>query len=87
MPSPEEIECRFTYHKPQEGQPEKYEALRAKAREFAELVVELVPEGREQSLALTKIEEGVMWANAGVARREAHDHHEQGRFSPFSPPG
>lgn len=28
----------------------------------------LVPDGREKSLALTHLEETVMWANAGVAR-------------------
>lgn len=38
------------------------------AREFADLVLTAVPAGREQSLALTKIEEAVAWAKAGIAR-------------------
>jgi hypothetical protein len=38
------------------------------ARKFASLIVERVPGGREQALALTKLEEVVMWANAGIAR-------------------
>lgn len=65
----EEIETRFTYHPPKEGQPAKYETLRGIAKEFAELIVELVPPGREASLAVTKVEEAIMVANAGIARR------------------
>lgn len=65
----EEIERRFTYHPPKEGQPKKYAALRDKAQELAFLIDELVPEGREQSLAFTKLEEAVMHANSGIARR------------------
>jgi hypothetical protein len=29
---------------------------------------ELVPDSREKSLAITHLEEAVMWANAGIAR-------------------
>ena len=61
---------RFTYHAPKPGQPEKYTAIRDKAKELAEMIVELVPESREQSLALTNLEQAVMWANAGIARNE-----------------
>lgn len=57
-----------TYHKPGPGQPEKYEAIRAKALEFALLIVELSPVSREQASALTKIEEAVFHANAAIAR-------------------
>lgn len=64
-----ELETRFTYHAPKADQPQKYTALRSKGLELAQLIEEMVPEGREQSLALTKIEEAVMWANAGIARR------------------
>ena len=35
---------------------------------FSDLVDNLVPKSREASLAQTKIEEAVMWANAGIAR-------------------
>lgn len=34
-------------------------------------VMQVAPEGRERSLALTKIEEAVMWANTGIAREES----------------
>ena len=62
------IEHIFKYHAPKEGQPEKYVKIRDTAKEFAILVNELVPQSREQSLAFTKLEEAVMWANAGIAR-------------------
>jgi hypothetical protein len=66
-----DLDKNFTYHQPNTDQRERYERIRAKAKELAELVVELVPPSRERSLALTKLEEMVMWANAGVARNQA----------------
>lgn len=62
------IENAFTYHAPKDGQPEKYQAIREKAKELAYLIQELVPPSREQSFAMTKLEECSMWANAGIAR-------------------
>jgi hypothetical protein len=62
------IENAFTYHAPKEGQPEKYQAIREKAKELAYMIDELVPDSREKSLAMTKLEECSMWANAGIAR-------------------
>jgi len=79
--TPEDLDCRFTYHKPAEGQPEKYEAIRAKARELAELIVELTPASREQSTAITKVEEAAMWANAAVARHGAPHAHRGPSFA------
>lgn len=65
-----EIETRFTYHPPKDDQPARYVALRDKAKELAMLIVELTPTSREQSLALTQLEDSVMWANSAIARRE-----------------
>lgn len=62
------IENAFTYHAPKEGQPTKYQQIREKAKELAYLIDELVPECREKSRAVTRLEECVMWANAGIAR-------------------
>lgn len=64
-----ELQTRFTYHPPKEGQPEAYARLRALALEFATQIVTYTPESREQSLALTALEEAVFWANAAIARR------------------
>ena len=63
-----QIENNFMYHAPKEGQAEKYNQLRSKAKELAYLIDELCPDSREKSLATTKLEESIMWANAGVAR-------------------
>lgn len=68
-----EILVRFTYHAPKLGQPHKYESLRSMALEYASLINETCPESREKSLAITKLEEAVMWANASIARRERDD--------------
>jgi hypothetical protein len=66
---PEELEIRFTYHSPSGDQPEKYEIIRNIAKGFAEFIAVNTPDSREQSLALTKLEEAVFWANAAIARR------------------
>ena len=64
----EDLENRFTYHEPKPGQPEIYQALRVLAKELAYRISEVVPESREQSLALTNLEQAIFWANAGIAR-------------------
>lgn len=65
-----QLEKNFKYHSPKEGQPEKYTAIREKAKELAYLIDESCPNSREKSLAITKIEEASMWANASIARNE-----------------
>lgn len=65
-----EIENNYTYHAPKEDQPERYERIRYKAKMLAAYINEKCPESREKSLALTKLEETVMWANASIARNE-----------------
>ena len=52
----------FSYHPPMPGQTERYTLLRAEAQRIARTVLSNCPAGRERSLALTKIEEAVMWA-------------------------
>lgn len=61
---------RFTYHAPEGNQPERYQNIRAMALTFAMYIAEHTPESREQSLAITKLEEVVFWANAAIARNE-----------------
>lgn len=64
----QQIENNFSYHSPKQGQQEMYTALREKGKEFAYLIEELAPNSREKSLAITKLEESIMWANASIAR-------------------
>lgn len=66
--SDQEIENRFTYHAPTGDQPQRYEQLRAKAKELAFLIRDLCPDSRERSVAMTDLESCVMWANASIAR-------------------
>jgi hypothetical protein len=68
--APEDIANRFTYHSPTADQIPKYEEIRAAGRELANLLNDLCPEGREKSLAITHLEETVMWANAAIARQK-----------------
>ena len=64
-----ELAIRFTYHPPVGDQVNIYEQIRKEAGLFAESIRNQTPECREQSLAITKIEESVFWANASIARR------------------
>lgn len=64
------IENSFTYHAPKNDQPERYVALRDKAKDLANDIIEMVPISREQSLAITCLEEAIMWANKGIACNE-----------------
>lgn len=64
----ERIENDFTYHPPTDEMIPYFEAVRRDARSLAHLIDTVVPDGREKSLALTALEQAVMWANAGIAR-------------------
>ncbi len=66
----EELNNRFTYHRPIGNQHVRYEQLRAKAKELAVLANDLCPESREKSHAFTQLEDAVMWFNAAIARNE-----------------
>lgn len=66
----ERLENDFTYRDPNQLQIERYQLIRDTAKEFAKLLVHTCPPSRELSLALTHLEESVMWANASIARSE-----------------
>jgi hypothetical protein len=65
-----DLEKRFTYHAPKGDQPDRYNKIRDSCFDLACLIQDLCPESREKSLAITKLEEVVMWANASIARNE-----------------
>jgi len=69
-PLADEIEVRFTYHTPHGDQATKYDRLRSEGKALAYTILELTKASREQSLALTHLEEAIMQANAAIARRE-----------------
>ena len=43
-------------------------AIRMLADELATAIYHYVPDSREKSLAFTKLEESIMWANKGLSR-------------------
>lgn len=66
--SPEDLSNRFAYHSPTGGKAAKHGAMREKCHQLAAELTATVPPGRELSTAITKLEEVMMWANAGIAR-------------------
>lgn len=64
------IEKNFSYHAPKNDQPQRYQSIRDDAKDMAKTIIESCPESRERSLALTNLEQAVMWANAAIARNE-----------------
>ena len=64
----EEVERRFRYYPPDEHRRLLHQAVRDEFRGTAHRVADILPESREKSLALTALEDGLMWANAAIAR-------------------
>lgn len=66
----EKLENNFVYHSPKGDQNKRYELIRFGAKQLCWVLLRLCPESRELSLAITSLEEAVMWANAAIARNE-----------------
>lgn len=68
--SHDELARRFNYHPPNtEEKVERHGRVRAVLLDAAEEIIELTgPPSRDQSLAITKLEEAMFWANAAIAR-------------------
>ena len=63
-----DINNRFNHHPAVGDKIDKHETVRREARMLAHSWQENLPEGREKALAITKLEEAMMWANAAIAR-------------------
>lgn len=70
MITEQDIDNWFSYHAPQGTQQQRYEILRAKARELALLILHNVPESADKTAAIRKLRECVMTANAAIACNE-----------------
>lgn len=57
----------FKYHSPKGDQPKKYEMIRGKALELAELIVRETPPSADQTASIRLLRESVMTANAAIA--------------------
>lgn len=66
----QQIENIFTYHAPFGDQAERYVRLRNEAKALAFTIQDLCPESREKSLALTHLQQAIMWGNAAIAINE-----------------
>lgn len=64
------IENDFKYHPPKNDQEQRYQENRNWFLELARHIIKTTPVSREQSLALTALEEAMFFANAAIARNE-----------------
>ena len=63
------LEWDFGYHKPETTEKEnQHELIRSQCLFLARQINDLLPDCREKSLAITKLEEVVFWSNAAIAR-------------------
>lgn len=68
-----DLNTKFTFHSVHGDQAGRYETMRCKAKELARQFLEFCPPGRERALAMTNLQQAVMWANASIAVGEASD--------------
>lgn len=72
MLNSQDIENRFGFHKATiegaEATKPKHEQLRMDYKSFANMLNEVLPEGREKSLVMTALEEASMWSHKSIAQ-------------------
>jgi len=66
----EMIENYFKYHAPKEDQLPRYTAIREAAAAFAKVIMENTPFGDDHLVAIRKVREAMMTANAAIACEE-----------------
>lgn len=72
------MEHNLTNHAPvNERIVEWFEMIRGDAKQLGNIILDLCPPSRERSLALTNLEQTVMWAVASIARNQVEALDEQ----------
>jgi hypothetical protein len=64
----DDLSNRFDYHAPDEEKVGRHERTRDTLHVATAKICTELPEGREKSLFITKMEEAMFWANAAIAR-------------------
>jgi hypothetical protein len=72
MMDPDELAHRFAYHPPATSDTvAAHETVRRETGDLSALLNELLPDSREKALAMTRLEEVMMWSNVAIARGSA----------------
>lgn len=67
---PMDIEHRFAFHSATTDEKrDAHTSIRQGCRQLADAINDVLPDGREKSLAITGLEEVMFWGNAGLARQ------------------
>ena len=66
----DKIERNFSHIPTRTEDIPKFDELRATTKELAYCIELLVPDGRDKSLAMTKLEECLQWAILGIVKGE-----------------
>jgi hypothetical protein len=69
-----DLENRFAYHKPDDAKAQLHSDVRGFCLSLAFSLNQMLPDSREKSLAITSLEETMLWANAALARMNADGH-------------
>lgn len=64
----DDLANRFVYHPPSKQRAEVHDHIRTELLDMARHLDTYVPDSREKSLAITKLEECMFWSNAAIAR-------------------
>jgi hypothetical protein len=65
---PIDLDNEFTYHPPRnDREVAEHQAIRDAGKALAQMIEDVVPASPQQTLAIRKCQEAVMWGNAGLA--------------------
>lgn len=62
----EQQKNHFEYQKPTDKSTETIKSFRQECKELSEFIIQNIPNCRERSVALTKLEEVSMWGNKAI---------------------
>lgn len=76
-----ELKNRMFYTRPDEATAKKHEEVQQLCFEYGKALLRLCPNpSRELSLAISKLEEARMWANASIAHRQDEEENTVGKI-------